>query len=329
MHLVSIIYLFISASRFGPGCCLNWCLTKWQPFLLRAGAASASVSASWVQLPVPAVVPNSLLHGHSERIRCTLKSQLTAGLETSILGIWFSGGLSSVRMMVGWGDLKGLFWPKWLYELWCYPRAWGWELFLPFVCFFSGWPGWCSKAALCLIYLTSEVMLAFCLCTSKNTAMSHVECTNTVPFTTSDNMQIHMDTRQEEYAPREKKLRWKSQTEPNVLDLGTFGDLTAVSTDFDVCGAEEAQTSRGESLTHTRTVVSTPALVVAQDISLPPDPTATSLCQLQGWETWEPTLIPSQSMGSCLQRGLSTCTLGRTRPRTSQLFADHCWLLCR
>lgn len=195
MHLVSIIYLFISASRFGPGCCLNWCLTQWQPFLLRAGAASASVSASWVQLPVPAVVPNSLLHGHSERIRCTLKSQLTAGLETSILGIWFSGGLSSVRMMVEWDDLKGLFWPKWHYELWCYPRAWGWELFLPFLCFFSGWPGWCSKAALCLIYLTSEVMLAFCPCTSKNTAMSHVECTNTVPFTTSDNMQIHMDTR--------------------------------------------------------------------------------------------------------------------------------------
>lgn len=61
-----------------------------------------------------------------------------------------------------------------------------------------------------------------------------------------------------------------------MLDLGTFGDLTAVSTDFDVCGAEEAQTSRGESLTHTRSVVSPPALVVAQDISLPPDPTATS-----------------------------------------------------
>lgn len=131
MHLVSIIYLFISASRFGPGCCLNWCLTKWQPFLLRAGAASASVSASWVQLPVPAVVPNSLLHGHSERIRCTLKSQLTAGLETSILGTWFSGGLSSVRMMVGWDDLKGLFWPKWLYELWCYPRAWRESSFFP------------------------------------------------------------------------------------------------------------------------------------------------------------------------------------------------------
>lgn len=240
MHLVSIIYLFISASRFGPGCYLNWCLTKWQPFLLQAGAANASVSALWVQLPVPAVVPNSLLHGHSERIRCTLKSQLTAGLETSILGMWFSGGLSSIRLMVGQGDLKGLFWPRWFYELWCYPRAWGWELFLPFMCFFSGWPSWCSKAALCLIYLTSEVMLAFCLCTSKNTAMPHVECTNTVPFTTSDNMQIHMDTRQEKYTPREKKWRRKSQTEPNALDLGTFGDLTSVSIDFDVCGAEEA-----------------------------------------------------------------------------------------
>lgn len=37
--------------------------------------------------------------------------------------------------------------------------------------------------------------------------------------------------------------------------------------------------TRGESLTHRRTVVSTPVLVVAQDISLPPGPTGTSLDQ--------------------------------------------------
>ena len=34
--------------------------------------------------------------------------------------IWFSGGLVSVRLMVGFNDLKGLFQPKWFYDfLWC------------------------------------------------------------------------------------------------------------------------------------------------------------------------------------------------------------------
>lgn len=58
---------------------------------------------------MPAVIPDSLLHGLSERSGCALKSQLTAGLETSVLGRWFSGGLGSVRLMVGREDLKGLF----------------------------------------------------------------------------------------------------------------------------------------------------------------------------------------------------------------------------
>ena len=32
------------------------------------------------------------------------------------LGTWFSGGLGSVRFMVGLDDLKGLFQSKWFYD---------------------------------------------------------------------------------------------------------------------------------------------------------------------------------------------------------------------
>jgi len=32
------------------------------------------------------------------------------------LGIWFSGGLGSVRLMVGLNDLKGPFQSKWFYN---------------------------------------------------------------------------------------------------------------------------------------------------------------------------------------------------------------------
>ena len=37
------------------------------------------------------------------------------------LWTWFSGGLGSVRFMVGLDDLKGLFQPKWLYDSWNHP----------------------------------------------------------------------------------------------------------------------------------------------------------------------------------------------------------------
>lgn len=33
------------------------------------------------------------------------------------LGTWFSGGFGSVTLVVGLGDLKGLFQPKCLYDL--------------------------------------------------------------------------------------------------------------------------------------------------------------------------------------------------------------------
>lgn len=82
-------------------------------------------------------------------------------------------------------------------------------------------------------------------------------------------------------------MKKKVTNRANTLDLGTFGDLTAFSTDFDVCGAEESQTSkRRESHVHTHTygglTVTAPALLVARGISLPPGPTGTSVCQLQG-----------------------------------------------
>jgi len=37
-------------------------------------------------------------------------------LEMWCLGTWFSGGLGSVRLMVGLSDLKVLFQPKWFYD---------------------------------------------------------------------------------------------------------------------------------------------------------------------------------------------------------------------
>lgn len=140
MHLVSIIYLFISASKFGPGSHLKWCLTKWQLFFWWAGVAKTSASA--LQLQQFLLLRYVAFHEGSDHLAKSRQNPtdfdwnstlLTAGLGTSVCDV--------IQRLEG----EGIFFP-WLSR----PPSVGDQ------------SGTASQLSL-------EVVFTICLCTSKNT----------------------------------------------------------------------------------------------------------------------------------------------------------------
>lgn len=298
MHLVSIIYLFISASKFGPGSHLKRCLTKWQLFFWWAGVAKTSASA--LQLQQFLLLRYVAFHEGSDRLAKSRQiptdfdwnsTLLTAGLGTSVCDV--------IQRLEG----EGFFFP-WLS---CPPSA-------------GDQSGTASQLSL-------EVVFTIGLCTSKNTlvlieiySMSSASIPCRLQHLTPPVLELALHG----CAPRgicakRKKTKRKVTNWADPLDLGTFGYLTAFCVHISRCLRCRAKINLWE-----------PPTLIARIISLPPGTARTSSCQLQQgapWETSAEASLRARWAGS--EGGLASRHWEWMRRGISRLFPECCQLLRR
>lgn len=299
MHLVSIIYLFISASKFGPGSHLKWCLTKWQLFFWWAGVAKTSASA--LQLQQFLLLRYVAFHEGSDRLAKSRQNPtdfdwnstlLTAGLGTSVCDV--------IQRLEG----EGIFFP-WLSR----PPSAGDQ------------SGTASQLSL-------EVVFTICLCTSKNTlvlieiySMSSASIPCRLQHRTPPVLELalHSCVPRGICAKRKKKTKRKVTNWADPPDLGTFGDLTAFCVHISRCLWCQAKINFRE-----------PPTLIARIISLPPGTARTSSCQLRQGTPWETSAEASlRARRAVSERGLASRHWEGTRRGTSRLFPDRCQLLRR